>query len=82
MDELLTPAERRALDLTGELAGLFGEIVGNESSRHGDLTEIVSAIHILQRYLMSQAAARAYPGQYRALGEHIATSATTGPAGA
>lgn len=79
MDELLTDLERHALDLTGELAGLFGEIVGPESSRDGDLTEIVSAIHILQRYLMSQAAARAYPDQYRALGEHIRPSAATGP---
>lgn len=79
MDDLLTEVERRALALTGELAGLFGEIVGPESSRHGDLTEIVSAIHVLQRYVMSQAAARAYPGQYRALGQHINRSATTGP---
>lgn len=79
MTDLLTDLERRALDLTGELAGLFGEIVGPERSRGGDLAEIVAAIHVLQRYLMSQAAARAYPGQYRALGQIIET--TTGPEG-
>lgn len=79
MAELLTDLERRALALTGELAGMFGAIVGPESSRHGDMAEIVAAIHVLQRYLMSQAAARAYPGHYRALGEHLDTSATTGP---
>jgi hypothetical protein len=74
VDDLLTPLEHRALALTGELAGLFGEIVGQDQSRYGDLAEIVSAIHILQRYVMSQAAARAFPDLYRPLGGTIGGS--------
>lgn len=73
MDELLTDDEKEALDLTGRLVGLLGRIIaaGGEDSGYGDTTEVVFAIHILQRYVMSQAAARAYPQDYRLLGGRI-----------
>lgn len=68
---LLTNDEKLALALTGTLANLFGKIVGKSSSRDGDLNEIVGEIHNLQARLMGQAAARAYPQQFRLLGETL-----------
>lgn len=68
-DELLTEPERRALQLSADLWDVLVGVVGNGPIRDGDLGELRSAIHLVQRYVMSNAAARAYPGQYRALGE-------------
>lgn len=69
--ELLTDDEKRALELTGELANLFSRIIGSEPSGVGDTNEMVGHIHVLQRMLMSQAAARAYPEEYRLLGGSV-----------
>lgn len=72
MSELLTEAEHRFLSLVGDLYPLACEIVGdadNSNAEH-DLRDIATRLHDLQRVVMSQAAARAYPNAYRLLGEH------------
>jgi len=66
---LLTEAEHRAMDLTVELVNLIaGEIVGHGRTRESDLNELVRDIHAVQRTILKQAAARAYPDRYRLLG--------------
>jgi hypothetical protein len=46
-------------------------IVANGPTRTEDLAELTAAIHVIQRTVMAQAAARAYPGEFRLLGEVI-----------
>ncbi len=78
-EELLTEDEKRALTLTGELVNLIsGRIIGDAPSRAGDVNEVVGHIHALQRMLMAQAAARAYPSEYRLLGGAV-KEASGGP---
>jgi len=69
MTDLLTPAEHHALALTADLANLTKEIIANGSTRNDDDAEITAHIHVIQHTIMAQAAARAYPEQYRLLGE-------------
>jgi hypothetical protein len=52
---------------------LANEVVGDGPAREADLAELTTAIHVIQRAVMGQAAARAYPGQYRPFGEVIPT---------
>lgn len=67
--ELLTEAEHRAIELTAELWNLLvQEVLGMEASRDGDTAELCVHIHGIQRAVLAQAAARAYPGKYRLLG--------------
>lgn len=66
--DLLTPAEHEAMDLTAQLCRLMGKIIGNEEPRHQDVGEFVTHIHVIQRMILAQAAARAYPTEYRLLG--------------
>jgi hypothetical protein len=68
---MLTDKERELLAKIGDIWVLFCGITGQTSTRDDDLQEIISAIHLLQRYVMSNAAARAYPDEYRALGETL-----------
>jgi hypothetical protein len=63
--ELLTSTEIRAVQLLGDFAGLMRQITGEGP----DWTEAAQRIHALQHMVMAQAAARAYPDLYRALGE-------------
>jgi len=75
----LTPAEHRVMDLTAELVNLIcGEVIGNGPSRGGDVREFVGHIHGIQRMVLAQAAARAYPGRYRLLGGTVAAQDTAG----
>ena len=69
--ELLTDNEHRAVDMAAELMCLLREIVGDGPTRNQDLAEFAIAIHQLQRGVLKQAAARAYPDRYRLLGEVI-----------
>lgn len=70
----LTESERKAVRDAGLLFQLLAnDIVGDGPTREADLAELTAAIHVIQRAVMSQAAARAYPGQYRPLGEVIPT---------
>jgi len=70
VSDLLTAAELRALDLTTELTNLLaGEIIGNGTTRAGDVNEMCRRIHDVQHMIMAQAAARAFPEKFRVLGE-------------
>jgi hypothetical protein len=69
MSELLTDAEHRAMDLTGELWNLLcREVVGHGPSRDRDLRELAHDLHVIQERILAQAAGRAYPNRYRLLG--------------
>lgn len=68
MSELLTPAEHDAVAMAGELWNLLTGIVGDGPAREGDLRELIAPIHEIQRAVLKQAAARAYPDLYRLLG--------------
>lgn len=68
----LTPDEHHAIDVTVELVNTLGRVVGEGPTRMQDLTEMVDKIHQIQHTVMAQAAARAYPGTFRLLGEVIA----------
>jgi hypothetical protein len=76
--ELLTAAEHHAMDLTVELVNLVcRDIVGHGRTRTGDINELVGDVHAVQRTILKQAAARAYPDRYRLLGGEIDTLETT-----
>lgn len=78
VSELLTEAEHRAMDLTVELVNLIcRDIVGHGRTRTGDINELVGDIHAVQRTILKQAAARAYPERYRLLGCEVVTQAGT-----
>lgn len=66
--EFLTADEKHAIHLTAELWGRLTKIVGEGPSRKHDLQELMKPIHDIQRAVMAQAAARAYPELYRPLG--------------
>lgn len=71
--EMLTPDEQQAIDLSGELATFISQrVIGFGETRNADINEVVSKIHDIQRMIMGQAAARAYPEKYRLLGLTIA----------
>jgi hypothetical protein len=67
----LTDDEHQAVALTAELWNLLCTIVDDGPSRDGDLAELCHHIHAIQRTVLAQAAARAYPGRYRLLGSVI-----------
>jgi hypothetical protein len=64
----LTAQEKDAIGLTVELADMLDRIVGDGPTRDADLTELISHVHAIQRSIMAQAAARAYPDKFRLLG--------------
>ncbi len=66
--DLLTPIERQAMAEVTALWKTLTQVVGNAPTRSQDLTELIGPIHLIQRYVMAQAAGRAYPEQYRLLG--------------
>ena len=67
--ELMTETEHRVVEMMGEVWNLIcTEVIGHGPSREGDLEEIIHHIHAIQRTMMKQAAARAYPNRYRLLG--------------
>lgn len=71
MDEskLLTPHEMEAVRQAGLLYNYIAEnVVTDGPTREADLTELSTAIHTVQRAVMAQAAARAYPAKFRLLG--------------
>lgn len=68
MTELLTPAEHAAVAQAAELWKTLCGIVADGPARDGDLRELIFHIHAIQRTVLKQAAARAYPELYRLLG--------------
>lgn len=71
MTDLLTADEREAMVLTVNLTDVLHRVVGDGSSRGGDLRELLGHIHGIQQAVLSQAAARAYPDDFRLLGQTI-----------
>ena len=68
-DELMNPEEHHAMVLTANLWNhLSQSVVGDGTGRDGDIRELMFHIHGIQRAIMAQAAARAYPEKYRLLG--------------
>lgn len=68
IDDLLTPYEHETLALTGELVGRLHAIIGDGPTGDADRYEMVQAVHVVQKMILGQAAARAYPDLYRLLG--------------
>lgn len=71
MADLLTDREREATRKAGELWGDICAIVGDGPTRDADLAEFIHHIHAIQNGIMRQAAARAYPDEFRLLGETL-----------
>lgn len=69
--ELLTPLERKVIQHLGLIWNDLCHIVGPGATREYDLDEAVVHIHALQHMVMAQAAARAYPAEFRLLGKLI-----------
>ncbi len=72
--ELLTEEERDLISLLGNCFNAFTRIAGDGPTREADIGEFCSLIHHLQQYVMSQAAARAYPDLYRLIGETLSSA--------
>jgi hypothetical protein len=70
---LLTEAEHKAVADAGRLYTFIAtEVIADGPTRDEDLAELTAAIHVVQRMVMGNAAARAYPAKYRLLGQVIA----------
>lgn len=68
MNEMLTDLEREVIADAGELWNKLCKVVGSAAAREGDLAELVRHVHGIQQAVMANAAARAYPDQFRVLG--------------
>lgn len=55
--------------MAGQLWNKLCKVVGDGPTRKADLGELVIHIHAIQQAVMSQAAARAHPDQFRLLGD-------------
>jgi hypothetical protein len=66
--DLLTEKEKEAIETAGQAASLIFAIIKEGGGFEADAAEIAQACHVLQRFVMSNAAARAHPGKYRKLG--------------
>jgi sugar (pentulose or hexulose) kinase len=79
---LLTQAEHRLITMLGEAMTVYAqEVVASGSQRTHDVNEFATGVHVLQHAVMSQAAARAYPGLYRLAGVSITEFAAAGACG-
>jgi hypothetical protein len=65
---LLSEDELLAMEQLGTVAGTIRRIIGTGSQAGYDWGEAADKIHQLQAMVMAQAAARAYPDQFRPLG--------------
>ena len=74
---LLTADEREAVRLAGQLYTLIaGHVVTDGPTRDDNLAEVRAAVHLIQRAVLAQAAARAYPLEFRLLGAVISPART------
>jgi len=70
--DLLTADEHEAVRQAGLLYTFIAErIVAHGPTRDDDLAELRAAVHVIQRAVEAQAAARAYPRKFRLLGTVI-----------
>lgn len=70
-EELLTALEKRLVTNLGDFWADLCTIVGDGVTREADLAEAIVHVHALQHFVMAQAAARAYPTEYRLLGNSL-----------
>ena len=78
-EDPLTADEREAVQQAGLLFTFIAErIVGHGPTRADDLAEFRYAVHVIQRAVEAQAAARAYPREFRLLGAVIPKTFTLG----
>jgi len=72
--ELLSEAEHLAMNMIADLVNLVvREVIGTGASRDCDINEFCAAVHVVQNFILSQAAARAYPTRYRLSGRRVAS---------
>lgn len=77
-DELLTEGEHKALYLIGQAWNAIShDVIADGPTRDADCREVIVHVHALQAMVMSQAAARAYPGKFRLLGTSLHAPACT-----
>lgn len=70
--EILTDAEKKVIDHLADAWNLFvREVIFDGDTALEDQTEFMQHIHALQNMMLSQAARRYYPQQYRLLGDVI-----------
>lgn len=69
---VLTGDEQAAVTLAGELATFITErVIAHGPTRGQDVAGLEAAVHVIQRMVLAQAAARRYLGMYRLLGSEI-----------
>ena len=66
--DLLTPQEHELISSLGNCWKQFKAVMEANGDYKFDHEEVIHHIHVLQRYVMSNAAARAYPDEYRPIG--------------
>lgn len=71
MSDALTPLELKVIEDLGNIWNDLCQVVDGGVTRDADLNEAVHHIHALQKMIMGQAAARAYPSRLRLLGGMI-----------
>jgi hypothetical protein len=76
---LMTPLEHDAMAQSAELWNTLAAIAGDGPARESDLHELAFHIHGIQRAVLKQAAARAYPDRYRLLGGYPVPPPSTTP---
>lgn len=71
-DYLLTADEHEAVRMAGRLYAFIAErVVADGPTRDDDLTELRAAVHVIQRAVLANAAARAFPTEVRKLGGEL-----------
>lgn len=68
---MLTHQEREVVRKLGDVWNDLCQVVGDGPTRNHDLAEAVAHVHALQHFVMSNAAGRAHPGEFRLLGESL-----------
>jgi len=72
--DLLTDNERETVKLVGRVYQNIERMCSDSTTRSSDLVEAAIHCHALQQMVMAQAAARAYPDEFRLLGETFVES--------
>jgi hypothetical protein len=68
-EQLLTDEERNLVATLGYTTYTFSKICGKGDTRDPDQDEWARHVNALQNMVLAQAAARAYPEEFRLLGE-------------
>jgi transcriptional regulator with XRE-family HTH domain len=69
---LLTPAEHAAVRDAGQLyTRIAAHVIADGPARDDDLAELRAQVHVIQRMVLAQAAARAFPAEFRLLGSLV-----------